>query len=68
MRQVINICNGWACPLVTRCGRSDFNMMDKLPPGCWVRHYQADPVGDQCLDFVPIKRHACDDQRGLYGD
>lgn len=55
MTRVINVCNGWACPLVTRCARSDFNMEDNPPGVGWVRHYQADPVGERCADFVPIR-------------
>ena len=53
MSQVVNICHGWMCPLVTRCGKSDFN----APPVStgWTRHYQAPAIGEHCADFFPAR-------------
>ncbi len=30
MSQVVNICHGWMCPLVTKCQKSDFNVPTPL--------------------------------------
>ncbi len=49
---VINVCHGWSCPLVTKCGRSDFNLPGELYG--WVRHFQSPQVGDNCPQFVHV--------------
>lgn len=50
--RIINVCNGWACPLNTKCGKSDYNLPEDLRG--WVRHYQSPIVGEHCPDFVPL--------------
>jgi hypothetical protein len=62
MTQCVNICHGWSCVLVTRCGKSDFNYQPQ--PGTWSRHYQAPRTGDACVDYEPV--HS--DHRRRWGD
>ena len=53
MSAPIGICHGWACPLMTKCAKSDFNA-PPVTPGTWTRHYQAIVIGDNCPEFTPL--------------
>lgn len=56
MRKPLDICWGTACPLVTRCARSDYNKPERVP-GVWMRHYYPTTVGDQCTEFLTLERY-----------